>query len=219
MNYKFVDIGTCFYATSIDEFGLNVNGLLVEPITKFLNTIPSSPTIYKENSAISNFDGVTDINIYFTKEDLENANLEYFSATKREELRRKKKFADFIKNMLPAAAISAIKARDNWITTKPPTATPYQINCITFDTLIKKYDIEYIEFLRIDTEGHEPIVLEQIYNSISSNKIVIDNIQYERDRHNLFGVNEELDIISKQFVELGYSVSRSQKDGDIILSK
>tara|TARA_R110001592_G_scaffold176803_1_gene416864 strand:- start:275 stop:853 length:579 start_codon:yes stop_codon:yes gene_type:complete len=36
------------------------------------------------------------------------------------------------------------------------------INGITFDTLVKKYNIQKIDVLQIDTEGYDLIVLEQI---------------------------------------------------------
>ena len=40
--------------------------------------------------------------------------------------------------------------------------TEQTINGITFDTLVKKYNIKKIDVLQIDTEGYDLIVLEQI---------------------------------------------------------
>jgi FkbM family methyltransferase len=50
-----------------------------------------------------------------------------------------------------------------------------EVNILTFDDLVKKYSIEEIDFLFIDTEGHD----YQIVKSIDFKKIIINQIKFE----------------------------------------
>lgn len=219
IKYKFVDIGTCFYATSIDEFGLNVNGILVEPIKKFLDVIPSSSTIHKENSAISDFNGENYINTYFSPEELEKCNLKYFDNNTRKKLRKRGVFGDFMRKFLNYSANSTLITPEKFLRKITTNTYKYKINCITFERLVKKYNIKHIEFLRIDTEGNDYNILNQIFEFLKDDKIKIDVIEFERDHLDIFCCNKELDIITKKIMNLNYSKSISKKDKDIVLTK
>jgi len=222
MKYKFVDIGTCFYATSIDDFGLHVDGILVEPIKKFLDTIPNSPTIKKECSAISDNNGLGLIYTYFSPEQLAQTKLEYFTEEQRRQMIKDKTFASFLADMLPSAGISSLKTRDKWINPEfqinPPPCYEYPINYITLTSLIEKYNISEIEYLRIDCEGHEPKILKQVYEQLKSNNLAVREIQFERDKKDTFSINSDLNLITSDIISLGYSKSISKKDSDVILT-
>ncbi len=39
-----------------------------------------------------------------------------------------------------------------------------KVKCITWDTLINEFNVSSIDFLKIDTEGHDHIILEEYHN-------------------------------------------------------
>jgi len=41
-------------------------------------------------------------------------------------------------------------------------AVDVEVNCITWDTLVKKHDIDYFDVLSVDTEGHDYTIFKQI---------------------------------------------------------
>lgn len=51
MRYNHVDIGTCDFDVADGVFSTDKKYLLVEPMEEYLNKLPSSPNIQKENSA------------------------------------------------------------------------------------------------------------------------------------------------------------------------
>lgn len=221
MNYKFVDIGTCFYATSIDDFGTDVNTIYIEPIKEFLDALPGSNKIKRECSAISNIDGATEINVYFTDDKLkhasENGKLKYFSHNDRERMRNDGSFPNFIRNILPGCAISYLseKSTKNNLPIYKKT-----INTITWKTLIKKYNISSIEYLRIDAEGHEDVILSELFDVLKNNIITVKEIQFEYEKNNIFKINNKIKLLIKKYYnELSYKIKWSNKDNDLILWK
>lgn len=159
MRYKIVEIGTSDFR--IDSLNEIETCLLIEPVKFYLDRIPDQSNIIKLNVAISDENGYT--NVYYS-------NLDYI-----------------IENKLP-----------NWlrgcnsIEHKHPTVIQYckdnniieddliikqRIEKITPETLFSMYSIDYIDFLKIDTEGHDTIILESLMNA--SNKPVIDKIKFE----------------------------------------
>jgi hypothetical protein len=206
MKYKFVDIGTSHFSTSIDIYGTEIDGVLVEPIKKYLDVIPASEKIIKANYAISNFDGEGFINA-----DVPNEEIYYASESKMKEL----------KNTNPNEHSKI--GRHGWGSlTNPANLQKNHLLCklITFYTLCKLYDIQEVEFIKIDTEGHDHIILEQIYNMIKQKKLIVtDKIKFE---YNYLSNKEKLnDLINKFESELNFLKEFVITDGqpDMILHK
>jgi len=181
-DYKFVDIGTCFYDTSLDLYGDSELCILVEPIEEFLSYFPNRSNIIKECSAIYDSEGTATINMFFVPEML-NDDLR--------NLKRKYKVSQ------------SSLVRDNIIGCDK--VTKRKIKTITFETLCKKHKIKSIDFLKIDAEGSDYLILCQVYEMILAEKININKIQFEM-LSNLN--NEKLSYeLAKKFIKLGYSSS------------
>lgn len=159
MKYAIVEIGTSDFR--IDSLNSTGNCILVEPSKFYLDRIENRENITKINAAISNYDGIT--KIYYT-------NLDYI-----------------IKNKLP-----------NWlrgcnsIQNPHPTVVKYcskhniniddlviveEIQTITPQTLFENNNITHIDYLKIDTEGHDIVILDAILDTL--NKPTIDIIKFE----------------------------------------
>ena len=93
------------------------------------------------------------------------------------------------------------------------------IDVITFSELCNKYNVTSVDEINIDTEGHENIILTQIYSLVSDNKLVANKIKFE---YNTLSNKKVIDDTVKKFTNnLGYSIKNSFErwNEDLILFK
>ena len=89
-----------------------------------------------------------------------------------------------------------------------------EIDFITFDKLIEKYEIKTIDNLQIDVEGAE----YEILNSIDFKKIKINSIQFESKHFDgTFTEGPKLRLIKEKLIENSYNLT--QLDEENILAK
>ncbi len=89
-----------------------------------------------------------------------------------------------------------------------------EVDFITFENLIKEYEIKTIDYLQIDVEGAE----YEILNSIDFKKIKINSIQFESKHFDgTFTEGSKLDLIKEKLIENGYNLT--QLDEENILAK
>ncbi len=89
-----------------------------------------------------------------------------------------------------------------------------EIDFITFENLIKEYEIESIDNLQIDVEGAE----YEILNSIDFKKIRINSIQFESKHFDgTFNEGPKLSIIKEKLSKNGYNLTQIDKEN--ILAK
>lgn len=194
MHYKFIDIGCGHSNVSVDIYGLNVHGLLVDPIQEFCNVLPSSSTVLKECAAITDYDGTLDMNV--TTEDL--SNLQYYPI---KVLTNKKHFDRLVKNhaIYGMEFVGTEATKDthnyNWLKAKR------SVQCMTLKTLLKKYDITEVDQFKIDVEGHENVILLQLIDLMRAGEFKVnEKIIFEYNYLSNKKVLDELtEIISKEF--------------------
>ena len=89
-----------------------------------------------------------------------------------------------------------------------------EIDFITFDNLVKIYEIRKIDTLQIDVEGAE----YEILNSINFENFEIDSIQFESKHFDgTFTVGPKLNSIKEKLIKNGYKLT--QLDEENILAK
>ena len=158
MKYDFIEIGTSNFDTILEKSNDEVIGLSIEPLKFYLDQLPNKLNIQKLNYAISDKD-------YFSKI--------YYVDPK-----------DIITHGLPEWLRGC-----NSINSPHPTASRVlkeqklehlmQENiceCITWNSLCSKHNIDSVEHLKTDTEGHDHIIINHI---LSTSKILPDTINYE----------------------------------------
>jgi FkbM family methyltransferase len=148
IRYNFIEVGTSDFMTLIQSADDQTVGLSIEPISEYLDRLPNKPKVQKVNAALSDTDDTIEI-YHIESKDLEKYNLPYWirgcnSVNGPHEF-TKKKIGDETYNKL-------VKID------KVPT--------ISWKTLIEKYNIGSIDYLKIDTEGHEHIILKGISNNV-----------------------------------------------------
>ena len=89
-----------------------------------------------------------------------------------------------------------------------------EVDFITFDNLIKKYEIKTIDNLQIDVEGAE----YEILNSIDFENIKINSIQFESKHFDgTFTEGSKLNLIKEKLINNGYNLTKL--DAENILAK
>jgi len=162
MNYDYVDIGTCDFEVADGVFSEDKNYLLVEPMEEYLNRLPSGENIQKENSACSDKDGSMDI-FYVPEEKIKSHNLPTWMKGCSKINEPHVVVVNYLNNF--GVPLSIIESK--------------KINVISFDNLISKYNIDHIDILKIDTEGHDHIIFKEVAKNILSNKISCNSITVE----------------------------------------
>ena len=206
MKYKFVDIGCSFFDTSIDVHGLDVDGLLVEPLEAAFNLLPSSDTVKKVNVGISDKAGVGILNM----SDHSIFSTEYLTKDQIKELEEQ------VRNPLLYCGSATLSNTHMYVHN-----LNYHFECrlITFYELCEQYDITEIDYLNIDTEGHEIVILTQVFDLLKQNKLKINHqIRFE---YNDLCDSTVLDNFCKESEQYGfqYEVVHEDWNKDMVLTK
>jgi FkbM family methyltransferase len=215
MKYDFVEIGTCYYDTCVDEYGLDSTGLLVEPVKEFYDVLPYSKTVLKENCAITDKDG----EVKFTVA-LPDA-IKYISGKIVKEITKDnltyenhmEKNGDTLVGGWSSVSTNAYQITPNVL----KKAKEITVKSMSFLSLVSKYDITEIDYLKIDTEGCEAVILKDIIKLLNSNKIKIDVIRFEYNKRSDMKV---LDELIQQFAKYDYShhMQKLRFNSDCILT-
>lgn len=201
MRYHFVEVGSCIWNTYIERFGLDVNGLLVEPMQNLFDTIPTSDTVSKENVAITSHDGEVFMHTYdsFSVDD----KFEYLGGLTLEETQ----------SMPRGWGASSI---DLSINPKRRLNSRIKVKCLTLKSLFNKYDITEIGYFKVDAEGHDHIILEQLLSLMRSGLVVENEIVFEYDH--IICNKPELDRISAA-IQKEFGFKRSMLGHDVVLTR
>jgi FkbM family methyltransferase len=173
MHYTFIDIGCGSFGTSVDVYGTNVNGILVEPVKECCDVLPRSQTVFIEQSAISSFDGEQQINVVLPVMPLTYIPITVLKNKKHRDRISKKHGVSGMSSLLYDLTYYA-KPRDQL------TQTWRTVNVITLQTLFEKYNVTSVDHIKIDVEGFEHVILEQLIQLLQDQSVVVNkSIRFE----------------------------------------
>ncbi len=199
MHFDFIDIGTSDFDTSLQVALPNDKILLVEPISIYLNSLPNGENIYKENCAVGK--DFSKIEIYYVPEQtIKELNLPDWVKGSNSI----GQYHPIVKNLLEVNNISLDVVKKE------------KVNIVPISFLIDKYKIASITSLKIDTEGYDHFIVEQIYQLVEKG-MDIKVIKFEYNA--AFNNTDILDELVIKFKNIGYTQSWSKKKRDIILTK
>jgi hypothetical protein len=158
MKYDFIEIGTSDFDTLL-EYNQGEIGISIEPLKFYLDNLPDKDNVIKLNCAISDKNDVVDV-YWIDPKDIETYNLPGWL-----------RGCNSIKEPHPSA-IKELKDRNIEYLYKKT-----QCKCLTWGTIVDIYDIKYVNYLKIDTEGHDYIIINNILdsNTILPKKILFEN--------------------------------------------
>ena len=172
MKFDFVDIGTSDFDTSLDQRKKNQNILLMEPVSYYLDRLPNGESIFKNNCAISEKAGNGEI--YFVDDEIiKKYNMPSWMRGCNSFNKPHQTVLRFFKEI-----------------GQPPEFKQKRVPVLSFQNLVELYEIKRIGFLKIDTEGHDHVVLESVLDCLRTKKIKIKKIKFEYNE--VFGNTKHL---------------------------
>jgi len=200
MKYDFVEIGTSDFETEIEKADDSTVGLSVEPLSIYYNNLPNKKNCKKVMKAISNKEGT--VSIYYIKPETINENgLPYWV-----------KGCNSITNPRKLYSKHVHFSADDYF--REDIVSTEKVECITPKTLFLENNVTSIGLLKIDTEGHDGIILKEIINVMKENtKFIIDKIQYELT----YIEEKEISEINQLLEDMDYEVL--SKGSDLVYKK
>lgn len=211
MKYDFIEIGTSDFDTLLQTCGDNEIGLSIEPLKCYQDKLPNRSNVKKINAAISNTN--EDMEIFYIDEgDIKKYNL-----------------PDWVRGCNSVGKIHpSLNAEVKWVDDiLIRCLKPFKINevkqivrkekikVINWDTLVVNESIESIGFLKIDTEGHDIVILKDYLRKCESNpNLLAKKIQFES---NQLIPKDEVDNIIKIIEDKGYTLK--ERGHETILMK
>ena len=153
MKYDFIEIGTADFDTLIETADDSVTGLSIEPIKFYLDRLPNKEGVKKINCAIGDVD--KDTHVYWVPPD----KIDEYG--------------------LPEWVRGCGSVDNPHVLISEDVQEPLPIRMITWDRLIDDYDIGSVEYLKIDAEGYDFNIIEQILES--PKKILPNKIKFEQN--------------------------------------
>ena len=194
-HYDFIEIGTSDFDTLIETSNDDTIGISIEPIKYYLDQLPNKKNIIKVNAACS--DSNENLKIYYISvEDIQKHNLPYWvrgcnSINKPHEYSRR-----VIGNELYDKIVKID-----------------EVDTITWKNLINQHNVGSIDYLKIDTEGYDHIILKNFLIECETNpNLYPKKIMFE---YNESSNKKELDNILHNLK--GYFVKHMEDD--ILLTK
>lgn len=159
----FIEIGTSDFDTEIQNAD-GRTGLSVEPIYRYLNALPDVQGVTKVHTAISDYDG--NINVYSITPDL----------IKKYDLPDWVRGCNAINSYHPTVLKLILGKRLD----EREVFTVERVPVMTFSTLIKKYNVNGCRYLKIDSEGHDIVIINSYLDCVNQGEIsLIPKIQFE----------------------------------------
>lgn len=157
MKLDYIEIGTSDFDTLLQSSDLV--GISIDPLEIYLDRLPNKPNNKKLNVAISDFDGKCEV-FYIDPDDISTYKLPDWL-----------RGCNSIQKEHPAA-LTELKKRGLLYLYKQKT-----IDVLSWDTLVRSNNIVSIDYLKIDTEGHDHVIINSILKS--STNIVPKKINFE----------------------------------------
>jgi len=184
IDYDFVEIGTSDFETEIENASDDTIGLSIEPIKYYLDKLPNKKNVKKLNIAISE-DEKSDIPIYYIPDHI----------IEEHKLPTWFKGCNTINKLHPLHILHGVSHLCNID----------KIQTISMTTLFYQNNIRNIKYLKIDTEGHDTMILRSLYDHIKSLPTIFypKKIKFES---NLWSKAVDVDITIYLYTSLGYQV-------------
>jgi Methyltransferase FkbM domain len=186
MKFDYVDIGTCDFETSVDLLKPGELGLFVEPLFYYLRRLPDDTGIIKAPLAVSNFNGYDYMN-YIPE-------------------------SEILSRQLPSwvRGCNSFKQPHTLLAQQFPDIPQHRVlvPVVTFLMLKSVYHIERIGHLKIDTEGHDHIILQEVLPWAHQLDIQTITFEYIKTNPNV----AQLDQLVNKLPSWGFTNLNTQGD-------
>jgi hypothetical protein len=183
-DYDFIEIGTSDFDTEIQTAGLK-RGISIEPVKRYLDALPNPPYVTKIHGAVSNISGTIDV-YSVSPEDIQKYNL-----------------PDYIRGC------NTVNAPHMCVAGKVPDEIIIKdrVPMYTFAEIINMCHVKSCKYIKIDTEGHDVIILQSYLDCVSKGFPLIPKIMFE---DNGGCKKEDVDAVLEKLKGYGYTYTRDE---------
>lgn len=190
----FIEIGTSDFETELQTN--NGNGISIEPIKYYIDNLPDKSNVTKINIGISNYNGKSVV-YYVPPENIEKYDFPWW-------IRGCNTINSYHKTVESICKGQKINIED--------VTTSYEIDVKTLFSVFMEKQINGVYYLKIDTEGHDTVILKKFYEDITSNIYLPHKILFES---NCLSNETEINEIITLYESKGYDLI--YKDNDTLL--
>jgi FkbM family methyltransferase len=158
--YDYVEIGTSDFETEIQKADGKI-GLSIEPIKYYLDRLPDKPNCTKLNLAVSDHAGTCKVN-YVSEEEMQKHQFPWWVRGCNSINSYHPQVAEMCRNL--GFDISRVITSDT-------------VEVVTLFKILS--ELSGVYFLKIDTEGHDVVILSQFAKDIKSNAMFPHVIKFE----------------------------------------
>lgn len=187
MKYDFIEIGTCDYHTLLEGCSPTQHGISVEPIKTYLDRLPDKPNVIKSNCAISSKDEEVDL-FYVTPEVQSEQNLSFTKGW------------GTIKKPHIGHGPDGNKLVERGILTQT------KVEAITWETLCNRYNVDEVIYVKIDTEGHDCVIVNNILDY--TNCPLPKKISFEKTHCD----EQDIRVAVNRLIKHGYVLTNYDED-------
>jgi FkbM family methyltransferase len=192
-HFDFIEIGTSDFNTLIQKAGPATVGLSVEPLIDYLSRLPEKPRVTKVNAAVSDKSGHMDI--YYVPDDVRKEyNLpSWMKGTNKIGAPHPTVMRYLAKHGLPASLMHHRR-----------------VPVLSVATLFRRYHVGSVEYLKVDTEGHDAVILGAYLDMVERQPALrAQRILFES---NALTAREDVAALSERLRSLGYQVETRRQD-------
>jgi hypothetical protein len=186
--YDFIEIGTSDFDTIIQSCSHKDVGLSIEALEIYLNRLPNKQNVKKLNYAISDQCGEIDV-FYVEPQKIEELKLPFWvkgcNSVGKPHITIVNLLTDMKLNPIDIITKKSVVVKD-------------------IKTLFEENDVSGIGFFKIDTEGHDCVILNNYIDYCATNKeLLAKKILFET---NVLSSTSDQDAVINRFIELGYKI-------------
>ena len=181
--YDFIEIGTSNFDTLIQEADDNSVGLSVDAVKYYIDSLPNKKNVKKINKGISNSN--TTLDVYYIPEDIIDEH----------------KLQPWFKGCNCIDRFHPLHIKHN----VEKYCKIENVEVITPQKLFYSYNVGELDYLKIDTEGHDCIILEALFDYLKflSTKYYPKKILFETNENSEPSI---VDNIIFMYLSIGYKL-------------
>ena len=190
--YDFIEIGTSDFDTLIQNATAGTLGLSIDPVAHYLDRLPCPSGCSKLNAAISDREG--EVAVYFVRPDLiQTLGLPDWL-----------RGCNSIGNPHPTVA-SLIKD----MKLPPDIVVESRVPMYRVQSVLERFNIDGVFFLKLDTEGHDATILEEFFESATVRQYP-HQLLFES---NILSDNDRIHRLIAKLLLSGYDIVRAETGG------
>lgn len=188
MHYNFVEIGTSDFETCIQSASSTDVGLSVDCVEYYLSRLPDKPLVHKVLAAVSDCDGVAE-RFHMTDATIAELNLPYWVRGCSTIGKPHPAILQFLhdRNLDPEKYLERAFVRQ-----------------ISMVNLLQQFNVDSCDYLKIDTEGHDCVILRNYVEAIKQN--ITRPAKTIRFESNGLAPEADVDYVIKLLNGYGYEV-------------